>query len=151
MACLRLIPVAFLFIAGQPAPQPGEPITFEFQRMCGPAQGRTEAYDPKTRTYFLHVHDIARFSVKAVVADLDQRPVVLQIRGMLDRPEGPLDMSVPLADGKNKGYRLDHRNYDKEFFRIERENGVTTIEFLPKGKALLKPGVGFQYIDFYRN
>ncbi len=140
--------VVVLSLVGQADPQP---VTFDFQRQCGPDQGRATAYDPKTRTYYLHVHDIARFAVKSVVADLDKRPVVLCISGMLDRPEGPLTMSVPGADGKSKQYSLDHRDHDKELFRIERKKDITTIEFLAKGKALLKPGVGFQYIDFYRN
>ena len=151
---LLLVPAVLLLAPVAPDPQPGdssEPVTFEFHRQCGPDKGRTTAYDPKTRSYFLQVHDIARFNVKSVAKDLDKCSVVLHISGMLDRPEGPLTLSVTLANAKSKVYELDHRNYDKELFRIERENGVTTIEFLPKGKALLSPGTGFQYIDFYRN
>jgi hypothetical protein len=127
-----------------------EPITFEFARKAGPAAGRKEAFDPATQTYHLQIEDIARFSVKSVAGDLEKRKVVLQITGMLDRPEGPLTLSVPDAKGKNKEYRLFHQEYDKELFRIERKDNVTTVEFLAKGKALLKPGASFQYIDFYR-
>src|SRR5580692_2179668 len=59
-----------------------EPVTFEFARMAGPAGSRKEAFDAKTQTYHLHVHDIARFSVKSVAGDLDKRKVVLRITGM---------------------------------------------------------------------
>jgi hypothetical protein len=128
-----------------------EPVTFEFKRKSGPAEGRREAFDGKLQTYYLHVHDIARFEIKAVAADLEKRMVVLKITGMLDKPEGPLTLYVPEKDGKSKEFKLYHQGFDKEFFRIERGNGLTTIEFLPAGKRLLRPGAWFQYVDFYRN
>ena len=123
---------------------PAEPVTFEFLRMAGPAPDRKEAYDADQQVYHLHVRDIARFRVKAVADDLEKKPVVLRIVGMIEKPEGPLTLT------SGKGYKLHHDGYDKELFKIERKEGVTTIEFLPKGKALLKPGASFQYIDFYR-
>jgi hypothetical protein len=154
---LACVPLAITLGGSQPTSlQKGEgaelkePVTFEFARKSGPATGRKEAFDPKTQTYHLHVHDIARFSVKEVAGDLDKRKVVLHITGMLDGPEGPLTLHVPEAGGKNKEYRLFHKDHDKEFFRVERKDGVTTVEFLAKGKALLKAGTWFQYIDFYR-
>jgi hypothetical protein len=128
-----------------------EPVTFAFKRKCGPAQGRKEAYEPKAQTYYLHVHDIARFEVKAVAADLEKRPVVLKITGMLDKPEGPLTLYVPEKGGKNKEFKLSHQGFDKELFRIERKDGVTTIEFLPAGRRFLRPGAWFQYVDLFRN
>jgi hypothetical protein len=134
------------------AEESGEPVSFDFKRKCGPSGDRKEAYDPKTQTYFLHIHDIARFEVKAVAANLEKRRVVLEITGMRDKPEGPLTLIIPAKDGKkNSEYRLFHEGFDKERFRIERKNGVTTVEFLPKGRELLKAGVWFQYIDFFRN
>ncbi len=125
------------------------PVTLVFLRGCGPADGRIEAYDPRTQQYHLKLDGIARFRVGAVADDLrttaPTRPVVLRISGMLDRPEGPLTLET---DGKS--YRLHHEGYDKALFRVERNAGVTTIEFLPGGIALLKPGATFQYIDHYR-
>jgi hypothetical protein len=125
--------------------QAGEPVTFEFVRAAGPAAGRKQAYDPGQDRYFLQVRDIARFKVTAVAPGLERRQVVLVITGMLDQPEGPLELQV---DGKT--YRLDHEGHAAELFRIQRKDQVTTIEFLPKGKQLLKPGAVFQYIDYYR-
>ena len=128
-----------------------EPVTFEFKRMAGPAKGRNEAFDARTQTYHLHVHDVARFEIKAVAADLEKRPVVLKITGMLDKAEGPLTLYVPDKGGKNIEYKLSPHGFDKELFRIERNGSVTTIEFLPAGTRLLRPGVWFQYVDFFRN
>lgn len=128
-----------------------EPVTFEFKRKSGPAEGRSDAFDPKKHTYYLHVHDVARFEVKAVSADLVSRPVILRITGMLDNAEGPLTLHVPEKGGKTKEYKLSHQGFDKELFRIERTDGVTTVEFLPAGKRLLRAGVWFQYVDFFRN
>jgi hypothetical protein len=127
-----------------------EPLTFDFKRKCGPAKGRAEAFDAKTQTYYLQVNDIARFEIKVVVADLDKRRVVLRITGMLDQPEGPLTLFVP-DKGKNREFKLHHQGYDKELFTISRTKGETTIEFSGQGKALLRPGVWFQYVDHYRN
>lgn len=131
--------------------QADEPVTFDFKRKCGPAQGRKEAFDLKTQTYYLHVHDIARFEARAVIADLAKRPVVLTITGMLNKPEGPLTLYVPEKGGKNREFKLYHQGFDKDLFRIDLKDGVTTIEFLPKGRQLLRPRVWFQYVDFYRN
>jgi hypothetical protein len=128
-----------------------EPVTFEFKRKSRPDGDRKEPFDAKTRTYYLHVEDIGRFEIKAVAGDLDKRPVVLRITGMLDKPEGPLTLYLPDGGGKNEEVKLHHEGFDKELFRIERKDGVTTIEFLPKGRQLLRPGVWFQYVDFYRN
>lgn len=128
-----------------------EPATFEFKRKSGPAQGGKEAFDAKTQTYYLHVEGIARFEIKAVTPDVQKRAFVLKITGMLDKPEGPLTLYVPKNGGKNKEFKLSHLAFDKELFRIDRKDGVTTIEFLPAGKRLLRPGVWFQYVDFYRN
>lgn len=128
-----------------------EPATFEFKRKCGPAKGRKEAFDVKTQAYYLHVHDIARFEIKAVTPDVQKRAFVLKIAGMLDNPEGPLTLYVPEKGGKNKEFKLSHQGFEKELFRIDRKDGVTTIEFLPKGRELLRPGVWFQYVDVYRN
>lgn len=128
-----------------PGMQAGEPVTFEFVRATGPGAGRKQAYDPAQDRYFLHVGDIARFKVAAVAPDLQKRPVMLCISGMLDKPEGPLELQV---DGKT--YRLYHQGYSQDLVRIQRKDQVTTIEFLPKGKQLLKPGAVFQYIDYYR-
>ena len=101
--------------------------------------------------YYLHVEDIARFEIKTVAADLEKRSVVLKITGMLDKPEGPLTLYVPDQDGKSKEFKLHHRGFDQELFHIERKDGVTTIEFLPQGRPLLRPGARFQYVDFFRN
>lgn len=70
---------------------------------------------------------------------------------MLEKAEGPLTLYVPEKSGKNKEFKLSHQGFDKELFRIDRKDGVTTIEFLPKGRELLRPGVWFQYVDFFRN
>ena len=127
------------------------PVTFSFLRQSAPAGDRKAAYDANERAYYLHVHDIARFSVQAVSENLDEQPVVLHISGMIDKPEGPLGMRIPLADPtKSQEYTLHHEGYDKQLFRITRKDKVTTIEFLPAGKKLLKPGVMFYYIDFFR-
>jgi hypothetical protein len=123
-----------------------EPATFIFVRGSGPEEGRTEAYDPQSGQYRLKVQGVARFRVGSVADDLQSRPVVLRITGMIDRPEGPLTLE---ADGKR--YRLHHEGFDEALFRVQRDAGVTTIEFLPKAKALLKPGATFRYIDYYRN
>lgn len=128
-----------------------EPVVFAFKRKCGPAQGRKEAFDAKAQTYFLHVEDIARFEIKVLAPDLEKRRVVLHIRGMLGKPEGPLTLNVAENGGKNREFTLYHEGFDKELFRIERKENVTTIEFLPAGKRLLRVGAWFQYIDFYRN
>ena len=122
-----------------------DPVTFAFLRGCGPAGGRELAYDPQARQYSLRVEDVARFQVRAVAGDLEAQPVVLRITGMIDRPEGPLTLHVD-----NKQYVLHHDKFDKALFRVERRAGVTTIEFLPKAKALLKPGTTFEYVDHYR-
>jgi hypothetical protein len=134
----------------QKAGELSEPVTFEFKRKSGPAEGRKEAFDVKTQTYFLHVHDIAKFEIKSVAQNLENQAVVLKITGMLDKAEGPLTLYAP-DKGKNKEYKLSHQGFDKELFRIERKDGVTTIEFLPPGKRLLRPGAWFQYVDFFRN
>jgi hypothetical protein len=128
-----------------------EPLTFEFKRKTGPAKGRKEAFDVRTQAYYLHVEDIARFEIKAVTPDVQKRAFVLKITGMLDKPEGQLTLYVPEKGGKNKEFKLHHQGFVKELFRIERKDGVTTIEFLPKGRELLRPGVWFQYVDVYRN
>ncbi len=128
-----------------------EPLTFQFKRMSGPAKGRKEAFDVGTQAYYLQVHDVARFEVKAMTPDGEERAFVLKISGMLDKPEGPLTLYVPEKGGKNKEFKLSHQGFDKELFRIDRKDGVTTIEFLPKGRQLLRPGVWFQYVDAYRN
>jgi len=143
-----LIACSAITVAAAASKEP--PVSFRFERKSGPDGDRKTAYDPKTQTYYLHVYDIARFSITAVAADIEKRPVVLKISGMLDKPEGPLTMTV-ITDGKPSRYRLFHEGYDKDRFRIERAGGVTTIEFLPKGKELLKAGTSFQYIDWYRN
>jgi hypothetical protein len=131
--------------AADPTKESGPPVVFEFSKNSGPAKGRKEAYDPKAKRYHLLVRDIARFKVKAVAGDLDKRPVVLEIGGMLDKPEGPLTLHVG-----GKQYVLSPEKHDVERFRVARQAGVTTIEFLPKGKELLRPGAMFQYIDFFR-
>src|SRR5262245_2238069 len=100
----------------------GEPVTFEFVRMSGPAGDRKEAYDAEKKEYFLHVKDVARFRVKAVAEDLEKRPVVLRITGMLDKPEGPLELQ---ADGKK--YPLSHAGFDEKLFKVARKDGVTTV------------------------
>ena len=86
-----------------------------------------------------------------MTADIEKRRIVLKITGMLDKPEGPLTLYVPEKGGKNKEFKMHHQGFDKELFRIDRKDGVTTIEFLPKGRELLRPGVWFQYVDFFRN
>jgi hypothetical protein len=128
-----------------------EPATFDFKRKSGPAQGRKESFDGRTQAYYLHVEDIARFEVKAVTPDVQKRAFILKITGMMDKPEGPLTLYVPERGGKNKEFKLYHQGFDKELFRIDRKDGMTTIEFLPKGRELLRPGVWFQYVDFFRN
>ena len=94
--------------------------------------------------------DLPRGDQSLPAGDLEKRPFVLVISGMLDRPEGPLTLHVPGKDGKSQEISLDHRNFDKELFKIERKDNVTTVEFLAKGKQLIKAGVMFQYIDFFR-
>jgi hypothetical protein len=124
---------------------PAEPVTFEFVRSSGPAAGRQSAWDAEKGQYHLLVRDVARFRVKAVGADLEKRAVVLVITGMLDKPEGPLTLRV----GKEE-HSLAPDKANKALFKVERKDGVTTIEFLPEGKKLLQPGAEFQYIDFFR-
>jgi hypothetical protein len=85
-----------------------EPLTFEFKRKSGPAKGRKEAFDVGTQAYYLHVEDVARFEIKAVTPDAQQRAFVLYISGMLDKPEGPLTLYVPDKGGKNKELKLYH-------------------------------------------
>lgn len=137
--------------AGAPAEKPAEPpLTFSFLRKCGPAPGHKEAYDPRTRAYYLHIHDIARFEIKAVAADVEKRPVILHISGMLDSPEGPLTLYITGKGERPSSYPLGHTAHDRKLFRIQRKDDVTTIEFLPAGKRLLKAGAWFQYIDAYR-
>jgi hypothetical protein len=131
-------------LAAVAAPTDG-PVTFQFERMAGPVADRKEAYDPDKQQYLLLVSDIARFRVSAVAEDIEKRPVVLVIRGMLDKPEGPLTLRV---DGKE--YSLAPDKADRTLFKVERREGITTVEFLPAGKKLLRPGAQFQYIDFYR-
>ena len=114
-------------------------------RTAAPSTGSTDPYDPKDRRYHLLVRDIARFKVKSAADDLAKRPVVLEVAGMLDKPEGPLTL-----DSAGKTYVLSPEGHDRQRFRVTRKNGVTTIEFLPRGKKLLRPGATFQYIDFYR-
>jgi hypothetical protein len=128
-----------------------EPLTFEFKRKSGPAKDRKEAFDVKTQTYYLHVEDIAMFEIKSVTPDVQKRAFILKITGMLDKAEGPLTLNVPEKGGTNKEFKLSHQGFDKELFRIDRKDGVPTIEFLPKGRELLRPGVWFQYVDVYRN
>src|SRR2546421_4755844 len=55
-----------ILAASDPTKESGPPVAFEFVKGCGPARGRTEAYNPKTKRYHLLVRDIARFKVKAV-------------------------------------------------------------------------------------
>ena len=128
-----------------------EPLTFDFKRKSGPAKGRKEAFDIRTQAYYLLVEDIARFEIKAVTPDVQKRAFVMKITGMLEMPEGPLTLYVPEKGSKNKEYKLHHQGFVKELFRIVRKDGVTTIEFLAKGRQLLRPGVWFQYVDFFRN
>jgi hypothetical protein len=123
-----------------------EPVTFEFVKSSGPVEGGKQAYDVEKQEYQLKVNDVGRFKVTKTADDLEKRPVVLKISGMLDKPEGPLELQV---DGKK--YSLFHQGFDKELFKVERKDGVTTIEFLPAGKKLLKPGATFQYVDAFRN
>lgn len=70
--------------------------------------------------------------------------------GMLYKPEGPLSLYVPEKGGTNKEFKLYNQGFE-ELFRIDRKDGMTTIEFLPKGRQLLRPGVWFQYVDCFRN
>ena len=37
--------------------------------------------------------------------DLEKRPVVLKITGILEKPEGPLTLYVPEKGGKNKEFK----------------------------------------------
>jgi hypothetical protein len=148
-SCAVLCPsnVAYFQEAGKDA---SEPVTFEFKRKSGPSAGRKDAFDPKTQTYHLHVEDIARFEIKKVNTDLAKHAVILKITGMLDKAEEPLTLRLPDKAGKKREFTLHHEGFDKDLFRIERKDGLTTIEFLPKGRALLAPGVWFQYVDFFR-
>ena len=131
--------------AADPTKESGPPVVFEFVKNSGPAQGRKEAYDPKKKRYHLLVRDIARFKVKSVAGDLDKRPVILEVGGMLDKPEGPLTLHAG-----DKKYVLSPEKHDRERFRVTRQGTITIIEFHPRGKELLRPGAMFQYIDFYR-
>ncbi|MCX7699587.1 MAG: glycoside hydrolase family 5 protein [Gemmataceae bacterium] len=126
------------------------PLELEFKGRCGPLQPEGQPYDARRQMFRLRVEDISRFTITSVVPDIKDRGIILQISGMLEDAEGPLTMFVPDRDGQNREYRLHHVGYDQELFQIRREGGVATIEFLRKGRELLKPGVWFQYIDFYR-
>jgi hypothetical protein len=139
-----LLPLLVALTLGAAEGKPA-PVAFEFVRMSGPAEGRKDAFDADKGRYFLSVKDVARFRVKAVADDLEKRPVILVISGMLDKPEGPLTLRV-----EGKEYSLAPDKADKDLFKVERKDGVTTVEFLPAGKKLLKAGAEFQYIDFYR-
>ena len=50
-----------ILAASDPTKESGPPVAFEFVKGSGPARGRTDAYDPKTKRYHLLVRDIARF------------------------------------------------------------------------------------------
>lgn len=126
------------------------PVEFEFRGRCGPLKPDAPSYDPRRQVFQLRVEEVSRFTITSVVPDIKERNVILRIVGMLPDAEGPLTMYVPDHGGQKREYRLYHKGYDAELFRIRRESGVTTIEFLPKGRELLKPGVVFQYVDFYR-
>jgi hypothetical protein len=146
MSCRAWLVLFGFLIAAMARAQDTGPVTFEFQKSSGPAPGRKEAYDPQAQTYHLEVKDIARFRVTAVAADLEQKPVVLRITGMIDKAEGPLELQV---DGKK--YSLALQGHDRHLFRVERKDRITTVEFRAGGKKLLKSGATFQYIDFFRN
>lgn len=126
------------------------PIEFEFKQGCGPSPNSPWLFDPREQTYHIGFKGIARLMIRSVADDLSQHRLVLRISGMLDSPEGPLTLYPSDPTGKAESFSLDDRNYDKERFRIERKDGITTIEFLPKGKELLRAGAWFQYVDYYR-
>jgi hypothetical protein len=68
------------------------------------------------------------------------------VSGMLDRPEGPLRLPVV-----GQPYSLGHDTFDTSRFRVQRRAGVAALKALPRGKALLKPGATFEYVDHYRS
>src|SRR5262249_40101840 len=117
-----------------------EPVTFEYDLKAVPTGPRELTYDPRKQEYHLLVHYRAHLEVKSVACDLETRPVVLRIDGLSDHPDGPLQL---LADGKV--YSLHHTNFDKELVRVERKGAITTVESLPAGKKLLKPGAQLVY------
>ena len=120
--------------------EPAEPVTFEYDLKAIPTGPRELTYDPEKQQYHLLVHCRASLEVKSVACDLEKRPVVLRIEGFSDRPDAPLQLH---AEGKV--YSLHHTNFDKELVRVERKDRVTTVEFLPAGKKLLKPGARLVY------
>jgi hypothetical protein len=120
--------------------EPAEPVNFEYDLKAVPTGPRDLTYDTKNQEYHLLVYCRAGLRVKSVVPDLEKRPVVLRIEGLSNHPDGPLQL---LVDGKL--YSLHHNGFDKELFRVERKDAVTTVEFLPAGKKLLKPGTQLIY------
>jgi len=120
--------------------KPTEPVTFEYDVKAVPTGPRDLTYDPKTQEYHLLVHCRAHLEVKSVTPDLEKRPVVLRIEGLSNHPDGPLQLLVD-----HKLYSLHHNNFDKKLVRVERKDDITTVEFLPAGKKLLKPGAQLVY------
>jgi hypothetical protein len=120
--------------------EPTEPVTFEYDLKAVPTGPRELTYDRKKQEYHLLVHYRAYLEVLCVSPDWEKRPVVLRIEGMSDRPDAPLQL---LVDGKS--YSLHHNGFDKALVRVERKDAVTTVEFLPAGKKLLKPGAQLIY------
>lgn len=117
-----------------------EPVTFGYDLKAVPTGPRELTYDAKKQEYYLLVHCRAHLDVKAVAPDLEKRPVILRIDGLSDRPDWPLQL---LVDGKL--YSLHHTGFDTSLFRVERKDAITTVEFLPAGKKLLKPGAQLTY------
>jgi hypothetical protein len=120
--------------------EPTEPVTFAYDLKAVPTGPRELTYDPKKQEYYLLVFCRAHLEVKSVAPDLEKRPAVLRIDGLSDHPDWPLQL---LVDGKL--YSLHHNGFDKGLFRVERKDAVTTVEFLPAGKKLLKPGAQLTY------
>jgi hypothetical protein len=120
--------------------EPTGPVTFEYDLKAVPTGPRELTYDSTKKEYYLLVHCRAYLKVKSVACDLEERPVLLRIEGLSDHPDGPLQLHV-----EGKIYSLHHTNFDKELVRVERKDAVTTVEFLPAGKKLLKSGAKLIY------
>jgi RNA polymerase sigma factor (sigma-70 family) len=134
-----------------PEKAPEQPLEIEFTQFSGPPEGRKQVYDPETGVFHVHFRsgDVAARINKASafeitkVADGFEKPVVFRLTGVPENPDRPLAL---LVDGG--GHDLTPERCDKALFRVERKDGVTTVEFTKKGQALLKPGARVSFVEW---
>jgi RNA polymerase sigma factor (sigma-70 family) len=98
-------------------------------------------YDPKKNVYTAEVDGSMNLLVQDILPGLEKRTAIFLIKGLVDNPAVRLQLKTPKGD-----YSLWHTDYNKELFYIERQDGVTTVEFLEKGKQLLVKGSSIVYM-----